>query len=238
MGLKSTDGRLLSPQEQEVLRRRVVAAVKDGMTQTQAAKVFGVSLRSVAGWMKTVRGKGERGLRSGTRGQRPEVQKALSAWQQRKLARAIKDHVPADFGLTGFLWTRAVVGDLIWARHGIRLSLPTIGKYLAGWGLSFQKPVRRAYERDPRYPGLASGFLQTPPHDDALASGSELEPPPPPGDFHPQTTAHAGRTTGGTRRRSRSGSGVPGVFPQAGRVRSSTIRTLMVSSRCWARLSG
>lgn len=149
MGLKSTDGRLLSPQEQEVLRRRVVAAVKDGMSQTQAAKVFGVSLRSVAGWMKTVRSKGERGLRSGTRGQRPEVQKALSAWQQRKLTRAIKDHVPADHGLTGFLWTRALVGDLIWARHGIRLSGPTIGKYLAAWGLSFQKPVRRAYERDP-----------------------------------------------------------------------------------------
>lgn len=49
--------------------------------------------------------------------------------------------------------------------------------------------------RVPRYPGLASGFLQTPPHDDALASGSELAPPLPPGDFHPQAIAHAGRTT-------------------------------------------
>jgi hypothetical protein len=31
----------------------------------------------------------------------------------------------------------------------------------------------------------ASGFLPTPPHDDAVASGSELAPPLPPGDFHP-----------------------------------------------------
>ena len=42
--------------------------------------------------------------------------------------------------------------------------------------------------------GFASGFLQTPPRDDALASGSELAPPLPPGDFHPQVIAHAGHT--------------------------------------------
>ena len=40
----------------------------------------------------------------------------------------------------------------------------------------------------------ASGFFPTPPHDDAVASGSELAPPLPPGDFHPQSIAHAGRT--------------------------------------------
>jgi hypothetical protein len=45
--------------------------------------------------------------------------------------------------------------------------------------------------------GFASGFLPTPPHDDAVASGSELASPLPPGDFHPQAIAHAGRTQGG-----------------------------------------
>jgi hypothetical protein len=44
--------------------------------------------------------------------------------------------------------------------------------------------------------GYASGFLPTPPHSDAVASGSELAPPLPPGDFHPQSIAHAGRTQG------------------------------------------
>jgi hypothetical protein len=48
--------------------------------------------------------------------------------------------------------------------------------------------------------GFASGFLPTPPHDDAVASGSELAPPLPPGDFHPQSIAHAGRTQGRLRR--------------------------------------
>jgi hypothetical protein len=40
---------------------------------------------------------------------------------------------------------------------------------------------------------FASGFLPTPPHDDAVASGSELAPLLlPPGDFHPQLIALPG----------------------------------------------
>jgi transposase len=150
MGTYDRDARRLSPEAQEDLRRRVMAAVEDGMSHSEAERVFGVSRESVGRWAKAVREQGKRGLRSRTRGQRPQVQQALTARAQRRLARAIKDHVPADFGLSGFLWTRALVADLIETRHGIRLSLPTIGKYLAAWGLSFQKPVRRAYERDPQ----------------------------------------------------------------------------------------
>jgi hypothetical protein len=45
--------------------------------------------------------------------------------------------------------------------------------------------------------GFASGFLPTPPRDDAVASDSELAPPLPPEDFHLLATAHAGRTSYG-----------------------------------------
>jgi hypothetical protein len=60
-----------------------------------------------------------------------------------------------------------------------------------------------AYERDLTHPILGHpdedviGKIndgQHPPHHDAVASGSELAPPLPPEDFHPQSIAHAGRT--------------------------------------------
>jgi hypothetical protein len=57
--------------------------------------------------------------------------------------------------------------------------------------------------------GFASGFLPTPPHDDAVASGSELASPLPPGDFHPQAIAHAGRTQGGAAARHRGPASAP-----------------------------
>jgi DDE superfamily endonuclease/Winged helix-turn helix len=47
------------------------------------------------------------------------------------------------------LWTREAVGRLIEDRFGIQLSVWTVGRYLAQWGFTPQKPARRAFERDP-----------------------------------------------------------------------------------------
>ena len=41
------------------------------------------------------------------------------------------------------------MGMLIARRCGVELAVRTVGKYLARWGFTAQKPIRRAYERDP-----------------------------------------------------------------------------------------
>jgi hypothetical protein len=47
------------------------------------------------------------------------------------------------------LWSRAAVRELIRQRFGVRLAIRTMGTYLARWGFTAQKPLRRAYEQDP-----------------------------------------------------------------------------------------
>jgi transposase len=118
------DARRLSPEGQEDLRRRVVAAVADGMTQAEAARVFVVAPQSVSRWMAAWRQRGSKGLAGRRRGREQGEQKALSARQQRKLRYAVCEHTPATFGLDGLVWTRKAVVELIEARHGLRLSLP------------------------------------------------------------------------------------------------------------------
>lgn len=143
------DARRLSPEAQEDLRRRVVAAVHGGMAQVEAAGVFAVSPQSVSRWMRAWQKRGSKGLATRRRGRKSGEQKALSARRQRKLQYAVAGHTPAAFGLTGLVWTRKAVAELIRVRHGIVLSLRTVGHYLRSWGLSPQKPIRRAYEQDP-----------------------------------------------------------------------------------------
>jgi hypothetical protein len=61
----------------------------------------------------------------------------------------IRRHAPDGLGLPFAPWSRAAVRALI-ARHcRVELAVRTVGKYLARWGFTAQKPVRRAYERDP-----------------------------------------------------------------------------------------
>jgi transposase len=64
--------------------------------------------------------------------------------------RLITDRCPDQLKLPFALWTREAVRDLIVRRFGIRLSVWTVGRYLNRWGFTPQKPLRRAYERDPQ----------------------------------------------------------------------------------------
>jgi hypothetical protein len=41
------------------------------------------------------------------------------------------------------------VGQLIEQRFGIRLPVRTMGLYLARWGFTPQKPIKKAYEQSP-----------------------------------------------------------------------------------------
>ena len=54
---------------------------------------------------------------------------------------------------------------LIARRCRIKLAVRTVSKYLARWGFTTQKPIRRAYERDPTavqrdYPTIVAQIRQ------------------------------------------------------------------------------
>ena len=56
---------------------------------------------------------------------------------------------PRQYGLDFGLWTRSVVADLIERKFDVRLGLTAVGELLAKLGLTPQKPLQRAYQRDP-----------------------------------------------------------------------------------------
>ena len=47
------------------------------------------------------------------------------------------------------LWSRGAVMLLIEQQYGIELPVCTVGKYLARWGFTPQKPIKKAYEQRP-----------------------------------------------------------------------------------------
>ncbi len=146
----SGDARSWSQVEQERVRRLAVAAVlEQGLGVAVAARAFGVSRQSVSGWVNGFRRAGEPALRAGRRGRRAGEQQALAPWMQGQLVQTIRGHNPDQLRLPFFLWTREAVRELIRTRFGITLALTTVGQYLRRWGFTPQKPVQRAFERNP-----------------------------------------------------------------------------------------
>ena len=134
---------------QAALRNRAVRAVLDGMTQVEAARVFGVHPNAVNRWIKRYREGGWDGLSERRRGRRVGEQAALSERQQQEVITLVRETTPDQLGLAGFLWTRDAVAELIAQRYGLWLARATVGGYLRGWGFSPQKPQHRALEQHP-----------------------------------------------------------------------------------------
>ena len=142
------DARTLAPAAQAYLRRLAVKAVRAGLRQTAAAKTYGVSLRAVNKWVAIDKVGGLRALKPKRRGRRPGEGGRLRVAHAQRIRGLIVGKLPDQLKLPFYLWTRAAVASLIAREYGLTVSLTTVGRYLQAWGMSPQKPVRRAYERN------------------------------------------------------------------------------------------
>lgn len=140
------DFRSLSPQAQESIRFRAMAALNEGRSQTEVARIFGVTRQAIHQWIVRERESGSKGLRARQRG-RPHGGR-LTAKQQKRVCRLITDHCPDQLKLPFYLWTREAVVHLLHQKCGVKLSVWTVGRLLARWGFTPQKPARRAFEQD------------------------------------------------------------------------------------------
>jgi transposase len=147
--MQTKDARSLPAVAQEDLRRKAVRAVREEhRPKVEVCRLFGVSRQALDNWLERFAAGGETALAAQRRG-RPPTGGRLSPRQQAQLARQVVDRCPDQIHLPFCLWTRAAVATLIERRCRVRVSVWTAGRYLARWGFTPQKPLRRAFEQDP-----------------------------------------------------------------------------------------
>ncbi len=157
------DGRTLDHKTLEEIRRMAVRRVWEGEKPSAVIASYGFSRQIIYKWLGEAKGKGRglRALRSRKGTGRPRT---LTAKQEQQLFRWINGKDPRQHGFDFGLWTRLVVRKLIADKFGASLGVTAVGKLLAKLGLTPQKPLKRAYERDPAaieawkhdtYPGIA-----------------------------------------------------------------------------------
>jgi len=147
--MENFDARSIDPKAQEALRMRAVrAVVENGKTHQEVANDFGVARGTVTKWVSMYKKGGYEALKGKKQG-RPRGGK-LAGWQASVIARKVIDKHPEQLKLPWALWTRESVAALIERKFGIKLSVWTVGRYLRRWGFTPQRPLRRAYQRNPK----------------------------------------------------------------------------------------
>jgi transposase len=148
--MQARDFRGIGRAAQEELRRRALFLIEQqGLSQGQAAQMVGVHRQTVNIWLKRYRQRGEDGVLDGRRVSPRRGKGALSAEEAGQVRAWIVEQTPDQLGLPFALWTSRAVRELIERRLGKRLGPTAVQLYLRRWGLTPQKPLVRAKERQP-----------------------------------------------------------------------------------------
>ena len=149
MVMEATDMRKLSRDARHERRVQVIRLRNAGQTYEQIAQQTGLSRTGVFDICKRHEESGAKALRDAPHGRKRGDGRLLDATQEALIQKLIADKTPDQLKMPYALWTRAAVAELIEHRLGIRLPVRTMGLYLARWGFTPQKPMKKAYEQSP-----------------------------------------------------------------------------------------
>ena len=142
------DGRSFDHRTLEAIRLMAVERVRDGEPASAVIASYGFSRTTIYKWIAAASqpGIGLKSLLSRPATGRPRT---LTPRQEQQVFRWVNGKDPRQYGLDFGLWTRAVVAELIARKFGLRLGLTAVGALLGKLNLTPQKPLQRAYQRDP-----------------------------------------------------------------------------------------
>src|ERR1019366_9247093 len=157
------DGRGFDHKTLESIRLMAVERVREGERASSVIASYGFNRTTIYKWpaVASSPGRGLNALRSRPATGRPRT---LTPRPEKQVFAWVDGKDPRQYGLDFGSWTRAIVALLIERKFGIDLGVTCVGSLLAKLQLTPQKPLQRAYQRDPEaialwqkqtYPALA-----------------------------------------------------------------------------------
>lgn len=148
--MKKHDARTLPREVQQYNRDLAIRLFQDGKTRKEIAEIVGVNYVTTCDWIRAWKKGGDKALQLNKRGRGSEEQRKLTPKQEEVLKHLLTDKNPQQLKLPFALWNRKAIKSLIYKNWRVHIAIRTIGDYMKRWGFTPQKPLKRAYERNPK----------------------------------------------------------------------------------------
>lgn len=147
MDRERIDTRKLEPAAREQLRRTVLRLHRRGHSQAVIAAELGLRRPTVSAWLAKVAA--GQGTGEGQRGRRMGEGRRLTAAQEARIRNDLVDRTPDQVKLRFALWNARAVRAHIQQCFLVELPTRLVRKYLNRWGVTPQRPIKRAFEQPP-----------------------------------------------------------------------------------------
>ena len=122
--------------------------LKKRVKHQEIAETLGVKLSYVNHISFEYKKAGNSCLNEKRRGRKFGEKRQLTPEQEKEVQKLIIDKTPDQYKMNFMLWTRAAVCKLIKDKYGITITLRNMSEYLKRWGMTCQRPTKKAYFLD------------------------------------------------------------------------------------------
>ena len=131
------------------IRRQVVRLKKMGKTGKEIEELTGVRQNRASEIWTAYQRDSEIFLERKKYGRKAGSHVLLTAEEQDNIRKTVEEKIPEDFGITGKLWTLGRTRQYIQKQFHKAINERTLSDYMKRWGMSCQRPVKRARKQNP-----------------------------------------------------------------------------------------
>jgi transposase len=142
------DLRKLDASSKKQVRSQIVRLKKAGKPGKEIEEITGVRCNRISEIWTAYQREGTTSLTPKKSGRKPGERTLLTPEESRKVRETLIDKAPNQIKLAGCLWTRQKISEYVKREYGKILSLRCVSNYLKAWGLTCQRPTKRAYAQD------------------------------------------------------------------------------------------
>jgi transposase len=146
--MEHIDLRGLNNDELYAVRKQVVRLKKQGRKGSEIETITGVYQPRISEIWRAYQANGNDGIKPEKSGRKPNSNMLLTEKEQKEIRQTIISKAPNQLKMAGFLWTLAKISQHIWDTYRKRVSVRCLSNYMKRWGLTCQRPTKRAYGQD------------------------------------------------------------------------------------------
>jgi transposase len=131
-----------------IYKKQVVRLKELGKSGAEIEELTGINQSAVSRIWQSYLKSGIAGIKPKKPGKKKGGNMVLTAEEQREIRQTIISKTPNQLRMSGFLWTLSKISQHIWDRYRKRVSVRCLSNYMKRWGLTCQRPTKRACGQD------------------------------------------------------------------------------------------